>query len=472
MSRYRDRVARGRLPIALLLVTAPAAIAAGCGETSRQAALKPPPVPKVAHPRGVKVEVFDGDLGRPVARARVHLGRVAARTNRRGVAVLRRPRHRRLLPLRVSAKGYDTRELHVNVRRKPLSGVRIFRRSLQWTLYGANDARTQTQPSIHLRPPFRVIWSRPLGGLLEYPAVVTDGVAYIGNAWGSVRELAMGNGTLGWRFDIPHGKLASSPAVVGDDLVVHGMDGHVWVFNRHNGRLLWHRRIGSPIESSPLVWHGLDFFGAWNGNVYALDLRTHRVRWVYRSGYKITSSASRRGGTIYIGDYGGRLLALSARTGRRRWSASVNGRIYGTPAVSGGRIFVPSSDGDTMNAFSTGGRSLWTVHTGAYVYSSPAVWAGRVYFGSHNGVLYCVSAASGRVLWSFGSGSPISGSPAVVGGVVYFSNTRSGIYGLNARSGQRVFRFRDGQYVAVSGNGGKLLLHGFSRIYAVVQRRR
>ena len=76
------------------------------------------------------------------------------------------------------------------------------------------------------------------------------------------------------------------------------------------------------------------------------------------------------------------------------------------------------------------------------------------------------------MLWSFGSGSPISGSPAVVGGVVYFSNTRSGIYGLNARSGLRVFRFRDGQYVAVSGNGGKLLLHGFSRIYAVVQRRR
>jgi len=83
-----------------------------------------------------------------------------------------------------------------------------------------------------------------------------------------------------------------------------------------------------------------------------------------------------------------------------------------------------------------------------------------------------VSAASGRVLWSFGSGAPISGSPAVVGDIVYFSNLRNGIFGLNARTGRRVFRFRDGQYVAVSGNGGKLLLHGFSRLYAVEHRRR
>ena len=408
----------------------------------------------VVHVRGVKVAVFDGDLGRPVADAKVRLGRVAARTNRHGVAVLR-PRHRRLLPLHVAASGYNDRELHVNVRHRPFSGVRIFRKSLQWTLFGANEGRTQTQPWIHVRPPFRIVWSRPLGGLLEFPAVVTDGVAYIGNAWGSVRGLSMGNGTLAWRFDIPHGKLASSPAVVGDQLVVHGMDGHVWVFDRHNGRLLWHRRIGAPIESSPLVWHGLDFFGSWNGNVYAL-----------------TSSASRLGRTIYIGDYGGRLLALSALTGRRRWSSSVNGRIYGTPAVAGGRVFVPSSDGDTMNAFSTRGRHLWTVHTGAYVYSSPAVWAGRVFFGSHNGVLYCVSASSGRVLWSFASGAPISASPAVVGDVVYFSNLRNGIYGLDSRSGRRVLRFRDGQYVAVSGSGGRLLLHGYSRLYAVEPRRR
>src|SRR5919201_1639505 len=211
-------------------------------------------------------------------------------------------------------------------------------------MYGVNAKRTQSQPNIRLRPPFRIVWSRGMAGLLEFPAVVSNGVAFVANAWGSVRAVSMRDGALVWRHDIPHGKMASSPALWREKVIVHGMDGIFWVLDRRNGRLLWHKWIGSPIESSPVVHNGVDFFGAWNGTVYALNLRTHRIRWVYRSGAKITSSAARVGNTVYIGNYAGRLLALSARTGRLRFSVSVNGRIYGTPAVAAGRIFVPSSD--------------------------------------------------------------------------------------------------------------------------------
>jgi outer membrane protein assembly factor BamB len=76
------------------------------------------------------------------------------------------------------------------------------------------------------------------------------------------------------------------------------------------------------------------------------------------------------------------------------------------------------------------------------------------------------------VLWKYPSGRAISGSPVVVAGVVYFSNFYHRIYGLNARSGRNIFRFPDGNYVPVSGNGRLLLLHGFSRLYAVEPRRR
>ncbi len=213
--------------------------------------------------------------------------------------------------------------------------------------------------------------------------------------------------------------MASSPAVVGDVLVVHGMDGVVRVLDRRNGRERFAYRIGSPIESSPIVRDGIDYFGAWNGDVYALDLRTRRLRWTYRSGYKITSSAAIAAGTLYIGDYGGRLLALAPVTGALRWSAGVNGRIYGTPAVWAGKVFVPSSDGGSLTAFTTGGRYLWRVYTGAYVYSSPAVWKGRVFFGSYNGLLYCVSAKTGGIQWTVPTGGPVSGAAAVVDGVAY-----------------------------------------------------
>ncbi len=40
---------------------------------------------------------------------------------------------------------------------------------------------------IHVRPPFRLVWSAPVGALIEFPAVVDDGVAYVSNFRGSIR---------------------------------------------------------------------------------------------------------------------------------------------------------------------------------------------------------------------------------------------------------------------------------------------
>jgi outer membrane protein assembly factor BamB len=422
-------------------------------------------------PSAVRIGVVDGDLRKRVRGAVVHIRHFKVRTNRKGWA--RIPlRHRGKAVVTVTKRGYDPLTTRLQLSNRPRVGVEIYQSKLQWRIYGATPSRTQAHPAIHLRPPFRIVWAKPVGGLIEFPAVVDHGVAYIGNQRGAVKAFSMRDGTLLWRRRTKNTELAASPAVYGRFLVVHGMDGYVYLRNRVNGRLLWRYSAGSAIESSPVVRNGIDYFGTWNGNVYAVDLRRHRVRWVFRSGYKITSSASFGGGTLYIGDYGGRLLALYPRTGRLRWSSSVNGRIYGTPAFAHGRVFVPSSDGRSMTAFSSRGRRLWSIGTGAYVYSSPAVWGGRVFFGSYNGVLYCVSARNGAVRWRFSTGGAISGAVIVVAGVVYAGNFSHRIYGVSARTGRQLLSFPHGDYVPVSGNGGRLLFHGFSRLFAVQPRHR
>jgi outer membrane protein assembly factor BamB len=458
----------------LFALLALAGLLAGCGSTSTGETTRQPPGSRPEAPRRqaaprwhVVVTVIDGDTRRRVRGALVRVGRVAGRADGIGNAGFRL---HRLAPLNVAvnARGYAEREVRMPFQRHRRVVVRVYREGLQWPMYGATRARTQAHPAIRLRPPFRLVWSRGLGGLIEFPAVVADGVAYIGNNRGTVRALSMRNGSVVWRHDTRRGKMAASPAVVGRDLVVHGMDGVVRVLDRATGRLRLAYRVGSPIESSPVIRDRVDYFGAWNGNVYALDLRTRHLRWVYGSGYKITSSASLAGRTLYIGDYGGRVLALAAGSGRLRWSARVNGRIYGTPAVWGGRVFVPSSDGGSLTAFSTtAGRYLWRVSTSGYVYSSPAVWGGRVYFGSYNGLLYSVSARTGAVHWSVQTGGPVSGAPVVVDGVAYAGSFAHRIVGVDGRSGRVLLRFPHGEYVPVSGSGGRLLLHGYSRLYAV-----
>jgi outer membrane protein assembly factor BamB len=466
---------------ALPLVVGCALVVAGCGSsrqaetaTTAAAARHHRPGPDVArprpHPHVVLVTVLDGDTGARLRGARVRIGRRVARADRRGVArlVLRRPA---ALVTVAWQRGYGERAVRLPFARRPAGTIRLYRPSLQWTIYGATPQRTQAPPAIRVRPPFRVSWSRGLGGLIEFPAVVADGVAYIANARGTVRALSMRDGAVLWRHDTPNGKTASSPAVWGDRLVVHGMDGHVWILRRGDGSVLWQFPAGSPIESSPIVVDDrLDVFGTWNGWIVALDLATRRVRWRRYDGCKMTSSAAVSGSTLYIGDYCGRLLALATASGRLRWTGTVNGRVYGTPAVAGGRVFVPSSDGGSMSAFSTGGRLLWRRTFGAYVYSSPAAWRGRVFFGSYNGVFYALAGADGRVLWSHGTGGPISGAAVVVDGVAYAGSFAHRIIGVDARSGRVLLDFPHGEYVPVSGSGRRLLLHGYSRVFAVLPR--
>ncbi len=420
----------------------------------------------VHHRAKLVITVIDGDRWLRVPRAQVSLMGLTGVTNAHGIAEMVVP-WRQPLHVRVDAKGYGTRTVYEDFVRYRRVTLRVYRDDLQWPVYGAVAARTGAQTHIRLRPPFKTVWAIPLGGLIEFPAVVDDGVAYVGNRSGTVRAISMLHGRIEWRRDMRHGLMASSPAIAGRVLVVHGMDGVVYGLDRATGHVRWRVRIGSPIESSPVVRDHVDYFGAWNGRLYALDIRTLRLRWVRTLGAKITSSAALAGGTLFIGDYAGRVWAVTARTGRIRWSRSVGGRVYGTPAVAHGRVFVPSSTGGSLTALSTSGRYLWRVGTGAYVYSSPATWAGRVFFGSYNGTFYAVSAASGRVLWRVGTGGPVSGAAAVVDGVAYAGSFAHRIVGVNARTGKVVLWFRHGQYVPVSGNGGQLLLHGYSTLYAV-----
>jgi len=413
--------------------------------------------------------VLDGDSGRPIAGARVTVGSRTTRTDADGVALLVAPRDATMLT-RVVAQGFPQDSALVSFRRTPRYGFTLYKPALQWPMYGADAARTQAQTQIHLRPPFRVVWSRSVHGLIEFPAVVSSGQAYLGNAQGTVYAIDMSTGNVLWRSPTPGGKMAASPAVFGNLLVVHEMNGQVRLLRRRDGHVERTYEIGAPIESSPIVRDGVDYFGSWDGVVEALELRSGHVRWRFPSGCKITSSASISGGTLYIGDYCGRLLALNRSTGRLRWAGFVNGRIYGTPAVAGRRVFVGSSDGGSMNAFTTSGRVLWRRYFGSYVYSSPAVWGGRVYFGTYAGLFYALNAATGTTSWSVSAGGPISGAAAVVDGVAYAGSFAHRILGVDARKGRVVLDFPHGEYVPVSGDARRLLLHGYSRLYAVTER--
>jgi outer membrane protein assembly factor BamB len=442
------------------------------GETSAPSvAPRQPVAPPAPAPR---VRVVDGDTSKPVKGAHVVVSgtELATRLATRRDGVVELPPAKQAT-VRISAPRYHARRVRLDFRKSLAQDVSLWRPALQWPIYGANAARTQVHPAIKVHPPFKVVWRRDLGGLLEFPPVVWEGVAYVNNMRGVLRALSMRNGRVLWRKRVG-GLMASSPSIDPKRgvLVVTTMSpGDVKVVSMKTGRVRWRYSTGRT-EPSPVIRNGIAYFGAANGNVYALDLDRHRARWIFRGGAKITSSPALVGNRLYFGDYAGRVFALNARNGRVLWRGSAGSRVYGTMAVAGGRVFAPSVFSGLSALSARSGRLLWRIPVGVYLYSSPAAFRKRVYFGTYAGLVYCAAAGSGRILWTRPAGGSVSGAVQIVSGVVYAGSFGNRITAWNWRTGRTLWTFPHGRYVPVSGNGARLLINGGRGLWAVESKRR
>lgn len=443
-------------------------------ETARYATTEmrtPSPPPDPPSPPPTAVRVVDGDTAKPVRKARIVTRGKTIVAARGGIAALGVPRH--LISARISAPGYAPRELRLDFRRHRVERVQLWRPALQWPIYGATPARTQVQSGIRVRPPFRHVWRTNVNGLMEFPATVWEGIAYLHTMGGTIRAISMKNGRVLWKRRTGS-LMASSPAIAPERRVLVSTSmrpGYVTVRSLDTGRLRWRYYTGLT-EPSPVIRKGIAYFGATNGNVYALDLDKHRPRWVYHGGVKITSSPALVGNRLYFGDYAGRVLALDARNGRVVWRGSAGSRVYGTVAVAGGRVFAPSVFSGLSALSARSGRLLWRVPVGAYLYSSPAAFRGRVYFGTYSGLVYSVSASSGHVLWTRPTGGRVSGAVQVVDRLVYAASLEGRTSAWNWKTGRTVWTFPHGKYVPVSGSGQRLLIHGDKELFAVENKRR
>ena len=422
-------------------------------------------------PKEALVTVVDGDLNARVEGVQVTVGREESRSDEGGLARVPLPRKAQL-PVTLEAEGYIPRRVRLDFRERRRYTVRIFQRTLQWPFFGATPGRTQTQSAIEIRPPFRTVWSRSVGSLVEFPAVVWEGIAYVNSLEGVLSAISMRDGHLLWTQQIGT-KTASSPAVdpESETLIVTTMEpGDLQIRDLRGGRLLWRYATGLT-EPSPYVRDGVAYFAATSGNIYALDLERRKPLWTYAAGAKITSSPALAGDRLYVGDYAGRVLCLDASSGELIWSGSAGSKVYGTVAVEDGRVFAPAV-GSGLSALSArNGGLLWRVPTGSYTYAAPAVYRDRVYFADYSGSVYAADVATGEVVWRASAGGPVSGALVIVDGVVYAGSFAGRITGWNWRTGKELLSFPHGEYVPVSGNGGRLLLHGYSRLYAVEPRR-
>src|SRR5215211_793333 len=161
-SRADRQRARGSLIPRAALFLALVGLVAGCAltrlEPGDEAATSTTTAKRATRPAPKRVKVYvvavDGDTGKRVKTAVARIGRLKDRANHKGLSTLR---VRRLapLPVRVEAPGYLARTVRVPFQRHRQNTVRVYRKALQWPMYGVTPQRTQAQTRIRVRPPSR-----------------------------------------------------------------------------------------------------------------------------------------------------------------------------------------------------------------------------------------------------------------------------------------------------------------------------
>lgn len=358
-----------------------------------------------------------------------------------------------------------------------------------WPLYGYDLARTRLFPNgAKLDPPLHVGWRFFDGALLEFPPVIYDNTLYFEDEHGWASALSSTNGRLIWHRRI--GTLAAaSPALdISHKLAFFTLlstspgartpgNGAVVAVSMKTGKVAWSHSLPAGSESSPLV-HGLSvFLGDQGGTVHSFRTYDGHLNWTFQASGAVKGGVAFAHNTLYFGDYGAHVYAVNAANGREIWSAAGGGSFYSTPAVAFGRVYIGSTSGAVYAFWASSGATSWTASTGAYVYASPAVadvpgLGPTVYIGSYDGHLYAYSANTGGVRWSHAGGGRIDGSATVVGNVVYYSSLGSNTTtGLNWRTGRQAFSFPDGEFTPVITDGKVVFLIGYSTIYQMLPKR-
>jgi outer membrane protein assembly factor BamB len=296
-----------------------------------------------------------------------------------------------------------------------------------------------------------VAWTGATDESLASPAVVADGMVYVGSTVGELYAYAVGCASFGgtctplWTGTVGYMR-GLSPAVADGVVYVPGDDFKVSAFAvgcaSGGGTCLplWTGTTGDSATSSPVVADGVVYVGGGNGKLYAFAVGcnsgggTCSPLWTATTGGWMMSSPAVANGVVYVRT--DKLYAYAVGcashggTCKPLWTASTGGG-NSSPVVSNGIVYAASQDGK-LYAFAVGCASgggtckpLWTGATGDWIGSSPAVANGVVYVVSSDGHLYAfaVGCASGggtcTPLWTAKTARYSLYPPVVANGVVY-----------------------------------------------------
>ncbi len=206
---------------------------------------------------------------------------------------------------------------------------------------------------------------------------------------------------------------------------------------------IWRFRCEDEIRSSPAVYNGMVYVGAYDNNLYALQATDGAFRWKFATegGLAASPVVDPQNQVVIIGSEDSVVYAIEIRTGRIVWTIMTNKPVRCTARVALGHVFFGSDDGKLYAAKANNGRVLWKFDASAPIRTRPYVTEEYIIFGSEAGEVVGLDL-SGTAKWRFRAKRGVTSSPAVYEGVAYFGSSDWHVYAVDIRTGYPIWRFR------------------------------
>ena len=286
--------------------------------------------------------------------------------------------------------------------------------------------------------------------------LVADGKIFTLDAGGRVTAFAAASGAKVWSASVtPENEksregFGGGLAMDGGHLYAATGYGTVVSLDASNGSVLWTKRIGKPIRSSPTAAGGKIFFVSTDNVLYALSDSDGQQLWTARGLPQTASLLSNVSpavsGSIVVAPFpAGDVAAYEIEGGKAAWSDSLTrstettaGGVLGDPArpvIDHGVVFAVSHGGKMIAASESTGERLWTLNIGST--QMPWIAGDNVYLVDLGGKLVALGRADGKVRWT--SELPGSGrwnGPVLAGGKLWLVSGDGLLVGADARTGQ------------------------------------
>ena len=318
-------------------------------------------------------------------------------------------------------------------------------------------------------------WTFPTGGRVVSSPVMNGNVVYFGSDDGNIYAVAADTGKQLWQ-QTTGGPVAATPAVADGVVYANSYDGKLYALDAHTGIQKWKfatagerhfeakgihgiqprtQTIADPYDiyqSSPIVIHGIVYFGSGDGNMYAVDTGSGELRWKFSTGDVVHASPAYADGTIYFGSWDSYFYAVDALSGREKWrfqsgeDALIHNQVgfQSSPAVVDGVVYTGCRDANVYALDASTGKEKWRFSTGAsWVVTSPAVANGEVYFGtSDTSLFYALDAKTGKPIFKQQGNAYIFSSPTVAGSMVFVGILNGTLEARDVSSGEKIWEFQ------------------------------